>query len=74
MAVDLDTELLRKLLQQADDKWYAKKLGNSYTDHLTFTADYIKRNYNRMMGRNNPAAAGNKKQPDERLKLKLENC
>lgn len=44
----LDKERIKYLLQKADDKWFNSppKKGD-YHAHLSFTADYIAKNYNK---------------------------
>ena len=45
----LDRQRIRQLLQEADDKWYAKHSGNfNYQSHLDFVADYIAKHYNQV--------------------------
>lgn len=42
----LDPQLIKALLQRADDRWYAEHHGKyDYQEHLDFTVGYLVRNY-----------------------------
>lgn len=48
MAEELDRERVRKLLEEADRKWFANHSGQfKYQEHLEFLADFLAANYNR---------------------------
>ena len=47
MAEELDREKIRKLLEEADNKWFTNKArGFDYQGHLDFVAYYLVKNYN----------------------------
>ena len=44
--VKLDKEIIRGLLQKADERWYATHGGQyKYEEHLEFTADFLEKHY-----------------------------
>jgi len=46
--IKLDKEIIRGLLQKADDRWFATHSGQfNYQEHLEFTAEYVARNYHK---------------------------
>ena len=44
---NLDQQIIRQLLQDADHSWYkVHKVGYNYQEHLDFVAAYIVKHYN----------------------------
>jgi len=44
--VKLDKEIIRGLLQKADERWFANHGGQyKYEEHLEFTADFLEKHY-----------------------------
>lgn len=52
---NLGRERIRSLLEEADQKWFAKNAGNfNYKAHLDFVADYLVKHYNSKRGAKAP--------------------